>query len=421
MNMVCLLLILNLVWACKTENQPPIPFFEDVFYVAPTGSDNNSGSFEHPWATWQMALSMAGPGDTVFIRGGIYFADAADQYGVYATGKNGSAASPICIFNYPGEVPVLDCSRITSKSSNKGILLYNCRYIHLKGLTVTGVSQHAISSEALGFAFERGGPYIVERCVSHNNEGAGFWGYALDTIYLIQCDSYNNFDRFTQGYSGGQADGYVFCFASNTSYTYYSECRSWFNSDDGYDCWKNEGTVVFENCWAFNNGRGDGDGGGFKLGRTDEKPLAVPQRTLHNCMAFYNRFIGFNQNDGNVSMRFYNNIAFANDRIGFDIGQFNNPIIARNNISYRNGSIGNFISTNNDHNSWNASAGVTVSDDDFVSVDSTGVSGKRQSNGSLPVLSFLKLTKGSDLINAGIDVGLLFKGSAPDLGPFEME
>ncbi|MBI9063366.1 MAG: DUF4990 domain-containing protein [Marinilabiliaceae bacterium] len=335
--------------------------------------------------------------------------------------KKGGNLNPICILNYPGETPVLDCSTITSTSSNRGILLYNCTFYHLRGLTVTGVSQHSINTEAFGFAFEKGGPYTIERCISHGNEGAGFFGYDLDSIYLIQCDSFDNFDVSTKGYSGGQADGYVFCFASKASYTYYSECRAWFNSDDGFDCWKNEGTVVFDRCWAFNNGRGDGDGGGFKLGQTDDEPLAEPQRVLRNCLAFNNRFIGFNQNDGNVSMNFYNNIAFDNDKTGFSIGQYNNSIHVRNNISYRNGKADYFLQSNNDHNSWNASTGVTLTDADFASLDSTGVSGKRQRNGDLPFLNFLKLAEGSDLINAGVDVGLPYKGSAPDLGPYEKE
>jgi hypothetical protein len=97
-------------------------------------------------------------------------------------------------------------------------------------------------------------------------------------------------------------------------------------------------------------------------------------------------------------------------------------MIIRNNISYKNGSIGYFSRASiNDHNSWNATTNINVSDADFISIDTTGVSGKRQSNNDLPVLNFLKLAHGSDLINAGIDVGLPFLGKAPDLGPYEKE
>ena len=49
----------------------------------------------------------------------------------------------------------------------------------------------------------------------------------------------------------------------------------------------------------------------------------------------------------------------------------------------------------------------------------TGVDGPRLADGSLPDLDFLKLSPDSDLIDAGVNVGLPYNGSAPDLGAFE--
>lgn len=418
MNGFIVFSLVFMLWACKTDSQSTEPVSAEAFYVDINGNDHNPGTFKSPWGTWQKAFLMAGPGDTVYIRGGVYSANTNDPYGVFVSNKKGSKSKPICIFNYPGETPILDCSTITNSLENKGILLYNCSYFHIKGLVVTGVSQHLMDTEVCGFGFDKGDGHVIEQCLAHNVQGPGFWIHNQDTTHVIQCDAYDNFDVSTEGYSGGQADGFVISYSSKTSYTHLMGCRSWFNSDDGYDCWKNEGKVVFDRCWAFNNGRADGDGGGFKLGRTDDVPLDEPQRILRNCMAFYNRLIGFNQNDGNISMIFYNNIAFENDESGFSIGQFNNSIIARNNISYRNRWPAYFLPANNDHNTWNKVMEVEVTDSDFISIDSTGVSGKRKANGDLPDLDFLRLAEGSDLIDAGIDVGLPYKGNAPDLGPY---
>ena len=47
------------------------------------------------------------------------------------------------------------------------------------------------------------------------------------------------------------------------------------------------------------------------------------------------------------------------------------------------------------------------------------MSGPRGTDGSLPATNFMKLVSGSDLIDKGIDVGLPYNGSAPDLGAFE--
>jgi hypothetical protein len=67
-------------------------------------------------------------------------------------------------------------------------------------------------------------------------------------------------------------------------------------------------------------------------------------------------------------------------------------------------------------NSWQ---GFTVSDADFVSVDTTGVTVARDSDGKLPPSTFLHLAPGSSLIDAGVNVGLPYRSSAPDLGAFE--
>ena len=42
------------------------------FYVATVGDDAAAGTLEKPFATVQRAQISAGPGDTVFIRGGVY-------------------------------------------------------------------------------------------------------------------------------------------------------------------------------------------------------------------------------------------------------------------------------------------------------------------------------------------------------------
>ncbi|MDD1443197.1 hypothetical protein MEO93_23130, partial [Dolichospermum sp. ST_sed3] len=60
-----------------------------------------------------------------------------------------------------------------------------------------------------------------------------------------------------------------------------------------------------------------------------------------------------------------------------------------------------------------------VTSNDFLSLDTAGVSGSRKSYGNLPNISFLHLNGGSNLTNSGTDVDIPFRGTAPDLGAFE--
>jgi hypothetical protein len=71
-----------------------------------------------------------------------------------------------------------------------------------------------------------------------------------------------------------------------------------------------------------------------------------------------------------------------------------------------------------DHNSF-LNKGITVSTDDFLSLDTAQLTAPRRPDGSLPLIDFMRLKPGSKLIDKGIDIGLPFLGKAPDIGCFE--
>ena len=84
------------------------PVWAATYYVATTGNDNNSGtSIDAPLKTIQKAMNKAVAGDTVLVRGGTY------REQVEAT-VAGTATSPINVFAYPGEVPVIKGSDVVT-------------------------------------------------------------------------------------------------------------------------------------------------------------------------------------------------------------------------------------------------------------------------------------------------------------------
>ena len=61
-------------WICP--QQPLSPAYQPTYYVSTTGSDSNDGrSASTPFRTLQRAANAVGPGDVVWIRGGVYSAD----------------------------------------------------------------------------------------------------------------------------------------------------------------------------------------------------------------------------------------------------------------------------------------------------------------------------------------------------------
>ncbi len=115
---VCsLLLSLVLVLSCAV-GAIPVQAAEatgNSYYVSTTGDDANNGSLEAPFRTIQKATEVMKPGDTCYVRGGVYHEKIAPAV-------NGTKDKPITITNYNNEEVVLSgCKQITgwSKDENK--------------------------------------------------------------------------------------------------------------------------------------------------------------------------------------------------------------------------------------------------------------------------------------------------------------
>ena len=408
-----------------------------TYYISPTGNNGNPGTIGSPWATLQYAMSNVVAGDTVYLRGGTYAVTSAQ--GITSNpGLVGTALNPICFYNYPGEVPIIDGS--TKSSQSHGITLYNSSFVKFRGIQVRNHAQFNTDDFPSAFNLYYCADLTFDQCVVSDIGGRGFAGRWCSRLTFINCDAYE-INNPLSATPGGDGDGFFLSpsYHNFTGQHYFYGCRAWRCSDDGWDI-ENLGLIVVQNCWAFNNGfvenPSSGLGNGFKLNLSPAENVSQLSRIFTNNVAAYNRRTGITTNDnGNGArwMHIYNNTSYANglfgeDGYGFQVYNTGSSDaneeyrIFRNNIAYANTTLNFRLATGaactQDHNSWNG--GVTVTDADFVSVNSAGLDGARQEDGSLPRLDFLKLATGSDLINAGINVGLPFSGAAPDLGAFEL-
>jgi len=217
----------------------------NTYYVAPTGgSDNNPGTISQPWATWQKAFNTARAGDTVFFRGGVWYPkEHADGNNITlihpddGIGYNGTADNKICYFNYPGEVPILDCSQVNMSGNtfNTGIDMIGLHFVHFRGLTVRNVLQPASGNVATGVSSYWGSNITYENMTVHNIGGRGFehmgsLGFGsntYDTTRWINCDSFNNYDPFSED-PGNAADGWK-CDNEAGGVFLFDGCRAWNN------------------------------------------------------------------------------------------------------------------------------------------------------------------------------------------------
>jgi hypothetical protein len=426
------------------------------YYVAVNGSDSSSGtSLDAPWATWQKAFNSAKPGDLVYFMGGVYYSNGA-RYG-----NSGTADNPIRFFAYPGQTPILDGSNKPATNWNYGIQFQGYpSNTHFKGLEIRNFIQRNPGEYVIGIVYDNAKNITFENVVVHDIGGPGFMGHSgIGKVSFINCDSYNNFDLYNgvilsdgKLYTGGGAPGFGLSSDSNDAYYYVEGCRAWNNSDGGINP-GHKGFAVVNNSWAFLNGYANGDGDGFKGYGYGVSNFTTIRRTILNTISAENR-VGYDQNNDPDIWLFYNNFAYNN---GYNLGPSQHILggfyfcfanlesIFKNNLIFNNtlNSTANTMDKNGNcfgsraiqsYNSWNRA--VTVTADDFLSLDVYELVKPRNANGSLPDVDFGKLAPGSDLIDAGVFIEgyhcttagehpgencRVWYGSAPDIGPFEFK
>jgi len=355
------------------------------------------------------AIAAAIPGENIYVKGGEYTFDTTIEITT-----SGSASDMISLLAYPTDEtrPKFDFSSMSENSSNRGIEL-DASYWHIKGIDIYKAGDNGMQI--------KGNNNVIEFCTFSECSDTGLQldnGAANNTI--LNCDSFFNADSSLEN-----ADGFAAKLNVGTGNKFVG-CRAWQNLDDGWDGYLREAddiTTMYENCWSIENGYlkdgspSGGDGNGFKTGGSDTKDLKH-NAVYMNCIAVGNASDGFDHNSNRGEVTLYNASAYDNGR-NYAFGN-TNPLekltIKNSNVLGELGSI-NATTLDVTNNSW--MEGIETSVEDFESIDYAELTGPRKEDGSLPDVSFFHLKSDSDLIDAGVDVGLPYNGSAPDLGAFE--
>ena len=404
------------------------------YYVSPTGNDSNPGTLSRPWLSFQHALTLTNPGDIVFFRGGTYTMTSSSGID-FSGSKSGTETNPISYYNYPGETPIFDFNYSAPNIMNPvGMSITGVSYINLRGFEIRNVNATAAGGIAYGIYvkgnninFERIGIYVVF--------GIGYY-LEGNNLFFNNCDAFWCQDIDSED-PGSRGNGWQIVSNGNDYLTAFTGCRAAFCFNNGWDCNLNDGVVTWDHCWAVSNGQDlDGtpfslssEGNGFSLGHNTVAASGKTQRHLRNCIAAGNYGIGFTEDNlgyPQIKMEIYNCVSynnaygFANYLTSTGLQQAN----YRNNVAYNNRTANtqwnDASKLIHDHNSWNIGA-PNVTDADFISLETRQLCliGTRKPDGSLPDVTFMNLASGSDLIDAGVNVGLPYSGSAPDLGWIE--
>lgn len=113
-----------------------------TYYVSTSGSNYNPGTQSQPFRTIQKAVDVMQPGDTTYVRGGVY-----PEYVRF--NRSGQSGSRITLQAYPGERPVIDGTGV-SVPSWQGLIYAgtystnNINYITVDGFEIRDSSWYGI-------------------------------------------------------------------------------------------------------------------------------------------------------------------------------------------------------------------------------------------------------------------------------------
>jgi parallel beta-helix repeat protein len=109
---------------------PPLPVYNDpnVFYVSPSGKNENPGTKALPWLTLPKAAQTLKAGQTVLVESGTY------TEGLYI-GTSGAPGKPITFGAAPGATPTIKLS----DPNAGGIFVVGASYIRIQGFDLSYV------------------------------------------------------------------------------------------------------------------------------------------------------------------------------------------------------------------------------------------------------------------------------------------
>ncbi|MED1561420.1 hypothetical protein AJ85_09245 [Alkalihalobacillus alcalophilus ATCC 27647 = CGMCC 1.3604] len=366
-------------------------------FVSPEGTSSGTGTIEDP-LDFITAIQYVLPGETIFMRGGIYTPDSMIRISEEYSGEEGKRKQ---IVPYNGEKVVID-----GQGSLNEILRLEADYWHLYGIELT---RAAATSMRL-----KGDHNIIEMMTfSYNgNTGLHITGDGSDPNdwpkhnLVLNSTSHHNEDVSqidADGFAAKLGVGEGNVFRGNIAHD---------NVDDGWDLYNriNEGPnmpVLLDGNIAYGNRNG------FKVGG-EGLPVA---HIVKNNLAFHNSMDGFTDNFNPGALVIENNTSFDNERFNFIFRL--NPYFSpeeqgtfKNNLSFRTNTadaVPDFISGNVDETNFFFdgtqsvnSNGEVVKEADFASLVEPEFY-SRNEDGSIEWGDFLRLTVDSFLNTAGKD------------------
>lgn len=199
----------------------------NIYYIAPNGNDHSSGTLEAPWRTFDKAASEVKPGDTVFVRGGIYHESAK-----FTT--SGTSTLPIKILAFPPEKPIID-GYGTIPGEGSALFSLKGDYIYASGIEVRNSAYDGV--QLLG-NFDIVSDMFIHHCLKKGiliSEGHNSVVEHNLIWWNSTANEYGNGSSWSSGITAGR---------NGVSYATIRDNAVWENWGQGINTYEADHTVI---------------------------------------------------------------------------------------------------------------------------------------------------------------------------------
>ena len=328
-----------------------------TYYVSLTGSDSNPGTLSKPFRTFSKAVSPLRPGDTLYIRGGLW----TTQLDLQTKNISGTSSAYIKIAGYPGEKATIRYAEPISPGYGPIKARGKRGYLIFENLVLDGIN----AANKTGWQFPKENHHFILRNLEIKNFRFNALFIEANDIQVIGCTIHDQIS--VSGATGERWYGIYFHHGTNG----LIQGNKIYNNPGG-------GMQVYPGPISNLKVRGNAIYNNNRLASSSVGGIIVQgtsSTTVYNTQ-IYNNLVYRNgtSSSGNASgilmgpyasgTKIWNNTVYGNKTWGLQIGKASSTVL-QNNISYGNGA-GNYY---NGGSSTTYTNNVTT-DPKFVSASS---------------------------------------------------
>lgn len=311
--------------------QGPIIAHATTYYVSLSGNDSYPGTQSQPFRTFKKAISPLVPGDTLYIRGGLW----TEQIDLMTPNKSGTSGNYLKIAGYPGETvtiryadPYVNSYGPIKSRGTRGYLIF-------ENLVLDGSN----TTEKTNWQIRQGNHHFILRNIEIKNfRSTGLFIQAND-IQVINCSIHDQITVGTYRHYGIYFNGANGLIQGSKIYN---------NPGGGIHAYPGPiSNLIIRGNTVYNNStKPDTTVGGILVYGSPSYPIANTQ--IYNNLVYRNSPSPSGSTGGILvgpytsGTKVWNNTIYGNKGNGLQIGftassATTKSTVAQNNISYGNG------------------------------------------------------------------------------------